>query len=346
MILRNSAWNPGSRCGSLSKSSSEPLKVQEEERLKNMSNNNSIFLLLGLVEMETQKYLYFCFSLMIYLFILSMNCIILFVVLKERSLHEPMYILIAILVLNEILGSSSFLPKLTVDLITSSKTISCIDCLIQIFCVTFFTCVEVSIFTVMAYDRYLAICHPLHYFALMNNEKAVKLIGGCWVILFVLTVFLIILTEALPLCGDTINNIFCENMSMVILSCVDSTTSRLYTISSFITYLVCSIGVTMFSYLRIIFVCLRLSEESRQKAVHTLVTHLLNFSIFLIGVLFIVRRYRLGTDNISLTSHVLLSATAVVCPPPICNPLIYGLRTQALRVKVIQHLQNLHFRRA
>ncbi|XP_068121922.1 olfactory receptor 4B13-like [Hyperolius riggenbachi] len=307
------------------------------KKLQDMSNINTTFLLLGLMEMDKQNVLYFSICTIVYLFILAINGVITLVIVKERSLHEPMYILIASLILNEIFGSSSFFPKLILDLIISSKTISRINCLIQTLCVSLFALFEMSTFSLMACDRYLAICHPLHYVRLMTTEKVVKLITGSWVMTLVILLVALLLTEALPLCGDKINNIFCENMSLVVLSCTDSTTSRVFSITIFLIYLVFTVLVTIFSYLRIFVVCQRLSKESQQKAVHTLVTHLLNFSVFLIGLLFVVLRYRLGNVEISLTAHVLLSATPLVFPP-LCNPLIYGIRTQALKIKVVQYL--------
>ncbi|XP_075055940.1 olfactory receptor 4E2-like [Mixophyes fleayi] len=296
--------------------------------------------LLGLVEMEELKYLYCALSIITYLFIMLLSIIIIFVVLMEPSLHEPMYILISNLILNGIFGSSTFFPKLIGDLITSSKTISYGSCITQALCVTLFAIFEMSTFTIMAYDRYLAVCHPLHYVTLMTNKMVINLIIGSWVTAFIGVLIGILLTWTLPLCGNKINNNFCENMSLINLSCSPSSLSNIYSAVGLFTYLIVTILVTTFSYLKIFGVCLRVSKESRQKAVHTLVTHLLNFSVFLLGVLFIAIRYRLGSINLPIMVHVLLSVTGLVVPP-LCNPLIYGMRTHALKIKVIYHTQNI-----
>ncbi|XP_077307036.1 olfactory receptor 6K3-like [Lithobates pipiens] len=303
------------------------------------SNTSTSFILLGLMELEKQKYLYFYLSTMVYSYILTVSSVIIYAILKERSLHEPMYILIASLLFNGIFGSSSFFPKLMIDLITSSKKISRTECLIQNVCISTFAVFEMNTFTIMAYDRYLAICQPLQYIMLLTNEKVVKIISGCWGITFLILLFLLFLTAALPLCGDKIKNIFCDNMSLVVLACVDSSNSSAISATVFTIYFVTTILVTAFSYLRIYFVCMNLSKESRQKAVHTVVTHLLNFSIFLIGVLFVVLKYRLGNITLPLTVHVLLSFTPLVIPP-IFNPLIYGIRTHALKIKLSHYLWN------
>ncbi|XP_075055900.1 olfactory receptor 4B13-like [Mixophyes fleayi] len=303
-------------------------------------NVSTRLVLLGLVEMEELKHLYCALSIIIYLFIMLLSIIIIFVVLMEPSLHEPMYILISNLVLNGIFGSSTVFPKLIVDLITSSKTISYGSCITQTLCVAHFAIFEMSSFTIMAYDRYLAVCHPLHYVTLMTVKMVINLIIGSWVTASIAVLINALLTWTLPLCGNKINNVVCDNMSLVNLSCVDASLSKMYTAAWISIYLSVSILVTVFSYLRIFLVCLRVSKESRQKAIHTLVTHLLNFSVFLIGFLFVAIRYRLGSINLPIMVHVLLSVTPLVVPP-IINPVIYGIRTHALKIKVNHHTQKI-----
>ncbi|XP_040278470.1 olfactory receptor 4C6-like [Bufo bufo] len=306
--------------------------------MENDFNISKNLVLLGLMEMEGLKYLYCVLSIVLYSFILLLSIVIVFVVFTDTRLHEPMYILICNLVLNGIFGSSLFFPKLIVDLITSSTSITHGNCAIQSLCVAFFALYEMSTFTLMAFDRYLAVCHPLHYGTRITNEKVINLIIGSFVVAFILVLTAVLLTWKLPLCGNRINNIFCDNMSMIVLSCVDSSISQFYSASGVIIYLCVTIFVTIFSNLHIFFVCLKLSGESRHKAVHTLVTHLLNFSIFLIGFLFVFIRYRLGSVKLPITIHILLSVTSLIIPP-LFNPLIYGFRTRALRMRIVQDLQ-------
>ncbi|KAM9319769.1 olfactory receptor 51E1-like [Gastrophryne carolinensis] len=305
--------------------------------MENVFNISKSFVFLGLVELEKQRYLFLSVSVLLYIFILLINSLLIFVVIKEQSLHEPMYILIASLLLNEIFGSCSFYPTVIVDLITSSTEISRDDCLMQAFCILTFVLSEMSTFTIMAFDRYLAICHPLHYATLMTNDRVLKVIVSSWVTCSVLVTAVVLLARRLPLCGEKINNLFCDNMSIVILSCVDASINKTFSAALNTSYVVISALVTIFSYLRILFVCLGLSKDSRQKAIHTLVTHLLNFSIYMAGFLFIFVRYRLETVNFPLTVHLLFSVNLYVFPP-IINPLIYGIRTQALKIKVSKYL--------
>ncbi|XP_068121917.1 olfactory receptor 4B13-like [Hyperolius riggenbachi] len=299
------------------------------------TTNISTLVLLGLAEMEGLRYLCCALAGIVYFFVMTLSTVIVYVVVTEQSLHEPMYILIGNLVLNGLFGSSAILPKLIIDLISLTKTISHALCIVQGLTMGLFGVYEMCTFTVMACDRYLAVCHPLHYKTLMTNEKVIKILAGCWVVNFTLDAILLFLIWILPLCGDKINNIFCENMSIVTLSCVDSTANRFFTGTIMTTYLTVTIVVTVFSYLKIFLTCLKLSKESRQKAFHTLVTHLINFAVFLIGVFFIVIRYRLGDIQLSLGVHITMSIMPVVFPP-LLNPLIYGIRTRALKIKVLK----------
>ncbi|KAM4796214.1 olfactory receptor 6K3-like [Rhinophrynus dorsalis] len=309
--------------------------------MQNVFNSSTSFVLLGIVEMEELKYLYCTFSLVIYLFIMCLSTLILFVVLTEESLHEPMYILISNLVLNGIFLSSSFFPKLMNDLLTSSKHISHFGCFLQVLCFTTFAMFEISIFTIMAYDTYVAVCHPLRYTTLMTNEKVMKLIVGALTLNFLIVLIAVLLSARLPLCGTHINNIVCDSMSLVILSCVDTSVNNFYEVITFTVYLIFNGLIIVYSYVRIFVICLKVSKDAYDKAMHTLVTHLLNFSIFMVGVLFVFIRYRLGSVNNSLILHILLSVTPLIFPP-LLNPLIYGIRTTALNVKMISYLQKIH----
>ncbi|KAM9319768.1 olfactory receptor 51B5-like [Gastrophryne carolinensis] len=305
--------------------------------MENVFNISHNFVLLGVVEMKKHKYLYLSFSSIFFLFILVMNGILVFVVMEERSLHEPMYILIASLLFNEIFGCSSFYPKLLADLASSSDALAINNCRFQSILLLTFSLFEMTVFTVMAFDRYLAVCFPLRYAALMTNGRVIKSIVVAWAAGFILSSIMVFLGWNLPLCGDKISNVFCDNMSMVILACVDASVSRMYSAVLITFYLIVTVLVTLFSYLRIFIVCLRLAKESRQKAMHTLVTHILNFFIFLMGFLFVFLRFRLEKITIPIMAHVFLTVSQFLFPP-LLNPLIYGIRTHALKIKAVYYM--------
>ncbi|XP_040195190.1 olfactory receptor 52E8-like [Rana temporaria] len=289
--------------------------------------------LLGLEEMEGLKYLYCPLLSVIYLCILILSIVIVFVVLANPSLHEPMYILICNLVFNGIFGSSIFFPKLLMDLLTSTKTISRDGCLTQSLLILFYAHLEIMTFSVMAYDRYVAVCHPLQYATLMTSVKVIKVLIGSSLVLFILLLVSILLTMRLPLCGTQIKNVFCDNMSIFILACTDTTVNVYGTIITIVITCFFML-IIVFSYVRIYIVCLRLSKESRHKAMHTLGTHLINFSIFLLGFFFVAIRHRLGTINLPVRAHVGLCMPSFVIPP-LMNPLVFGVRTKALKSKMV-----------
>ncbi|XP_002942369.2 olfactory receptor 1M1 [Xenopus tropicalis] len=311
---------------------------ETQEKVEDLYNISSSFLLLGIVEMERLNYLYCALSLLAYLFILLCSTIIILVVLQEESLHEPMYTLIANLVLNGIFGSSTFFPKLTVDLLLSYKEISRAGCLIQSFCVLFFGYCEISLFAIMAYDTYWAVCHPLHYAAIMTNRKILRLVLASLFMNCLLVGTAVLLSARLPLCGVHIKSVFCDNTALFVLSCVDTSVNKIFGTINFTCFLSVHLLLIAYCYVRIFLTCLKVSENAGRKAAHTLVTHLLNFSIFLVATLFIFIRYRLGDINIPVIVHVILSASGLIFPP-LLNPLIYGVRTKALKVKVLCYLQ-------
>ncbi|XP_063297393.1 olfactory receptor 4C6-like [Pelobates fuscus] len=308
--------------------------------MENISNIASNLELLGIVEMEGLQYLYSALSLAVYLFITLLSVMIVYAILKEESLHKPMYILICNLALNGIFGSSLFFPKLIADLLTSSKTVSRAGCLVQALCLLTFIYFEISTFTIMAYDQYFAASSPLQYVAFMTIENTVKLILSLSAFSFMSVLIGIILSARVPLCGTQIKNIFCDNMSIFILSCVDTSVNNLYGSIVTITFLMFTMGIIAFSYIKICITCVKVTNYSYKKAIYTLVTHLLNFSIFMVGALFIFVRFRLNSSKLPLFAHILLSVSVVIFPP-LLNPLIYGLRTNALKIKMISCLQKM-----
>ncbi|OCT93414.1 hypothetical protein XELAEV_18016483mg [Xenopus laevis] len=301
----------------------------------NISKN---FVLLGVEEMERFKYLYCSLFLIIYFFILLFSFTIIFVVVFDESLHEPMYTLIACLLLSGIFGSSCFYPKLITDLLLSSKEISRVDCLAQATSIILFVFCEMTIFTIMAHDTYLAVGHPLRYPILMTNSLALKLIIGTLIFNIILTLPVPLLAARLPICGTHIRNVYCDNASIIVLSCVDTSTNKLYGNITFVGYIALMVLLVSHSYLQIFLICLKISKDACKKTIHTLVTHLLNFSIFMIGILFIFVRYRLGNTNLPLVYQILLSIISFIVTP-LLTPITYGIRMQTLKIKIIHHLQ-------
>ncbi|OCT93409.1 hypothetical protein XELAEV_18016478mg [Xenopus laevis] len=308
--------------------------------MDNACNTSNSFVLLGMVETEGSRFLYCVLCILTYSFTLFFSLTLAFVIWAEQSLHEPMYILIASLVLNGILGSSTFVPKMMIDLLTRSNCISRVGCFTQAFCIGAFPISEICIFTIMAYDTYLAVCHPLRYPTLMTKETVLYLLVSCSIVNYISVLIAILLSARLPLCGTQINSIVCDNMGLVFLSCVDNSINYFYGTVLFSAYLIVCMLLICYSYLQISLVCLRLTSETYKRSVHTLVTHILNFSVFFIGVLFVFIRYRVGRKNSAVLSALLCLTTLVL--PPFLNPLIYGMRTKKLNAKVLCCLKKIN----
>ncbi|XP_031752111.1 olfactory receptor 51L1-like [Xenopus tropicalis] len=225
----------------------------------NISKN---FVLLGIEEMERFKYLYCLLFFLIYFFILLFSCTIISVVLLDESLHGPMYTLIAILLLNGIFGSSSIFPKLITDLLLSSKEISHVGCVAQAYTIILFAFCEISTFTIMAHDTYIAVGHPLRYPTLMTNSVALKLIMGSLIFNIILMLPIPILSARLPICGSRISGIFCDNPSILVLSCVDVSLNKLYGNVTLVGYISVMALLIAHSYLRICLICLKISKDA------------------------------------------------------------------------------------
>ncbi|XP_073468520.1 olfactory receptor 6E1-like [Aquarana catesbeiana] len=270
-------------------------------------------------------------------------CLIVYVIWIEATLHEPMYIFIFNLIINGVFGNTVIFPQFIIGLLTGSSTISFYECLVQVFCVQSFSTVEIFTFTAMAYDRYLAVGYPLRYATLMTNGIALKYLVCIWISVFILVVVPLIMTANLKFCGVNINNIFCENMSLVRLACGNSAmVNNIFGLVETLLVIFGTILIIIYCYMRTLWICLKISKAACQKAMHTLSTHIITFSIFLTAALFVFLRYRLNGGTISIPVHVFLSITGLLTSV-IVNPIVYGIRTEALKLKIIRNVHKLKF---
>ncbi|KAG8431768.1 hypothetical protein GDO86_020006 [Hymenochirus boettgeri] len=219
-----------------------------------------------MVEMEHSRYFYSVLCILTHSITVLSSLVISGVIWSEETLHEPMYILFMLPVLNGVLGSSSILPKLTSDLLTSSNRITRTGCFIQAFCVVAFPVFEITIFTIMAYDTYLAICHPLQYANLMTKVTVIKLIIGSLTYNLVTLLISLFLSARFPFCGNKISGILCDSMVLIRLSCVDNSVNNVYGTVLFSGYIVFCIVLIFHSYLRISLICLDCPSSSTQSA--------------------------------------------------------------------------------
>ncbi|XP_041099720.1 olfactory receptor 52N5-like [Polyodon spathula] len=221
------------------------------------------------------------------------------------------------------------------SLLADTPTISRFGCLLQIFCIHTYGMFEFSILSVMAYDRYVSICNPLRYSSIMSPRKVAGLTA--FVYLYPICIFIIhiSLTIRLPLCGSVIEKLYCDNWSVVKLSCVDISVNSVFGLCVTVLVMIPQLIVVAYSYIKIITVCLKASKEARGKAVQTCVPHLVTLTNYYIATFFEVLHQRFDTKNLPLVLRIIMSVDFLLLPP-LLNPIIYGVKIQAIRKRVIQ----------
>ncbi|XP_053176364.1 olfactory receptor 6N1-like [Scomber japonicus] len=302
-----------------------------------MENNSDIvFVLHGLNESMTNRQVYFTFALVSYVCTVLVNLTLILTVCVEASLHQPMYIFVCNLCLNGIGGASSFYPKLLHDLLADSHVVSYAGCLGQIFAVYSYVFCEFTSLTVMAYDRYVAICWPLQYQAVMTPQRVGKLLLLTWSFTLLESLVGIVLTARLPLCGRSIRKLFCTNWEVVKLSCTSTTLNNIYGFVLIFSH--CSQTVLILvSYVHLVRASLR-SRSDRRKFMQTCVPHLMTLLVFTVSSVSdtLYSRYA-GSSSLQALQNLLAAEFLVV--PPLINPIIYGMKLQQIRSKILPHFR-------
>ncbi|XP_067110306.1 olfactory receptor 10J4-like [Osmerus mordax] len=305
-----------------------------------MENDTSpfYFTLTLFKDLGLYRYLYFMICFLLYALMLSLNIMIIVIVLLERTLHEPMYVFISCLSINSLYGSTGLFPRLMVDLFSDTHLISRPACFTQIYVVYTYASYELIILGIMAYDRYVAICKPLHYNSIMNSKTVVLLVGFGLVYPICSIGSLLYLSVRLPLCGNEIARVFCVNWPVVQLSCVDTTQNNAAGLLVTITTVFLPLGFVLYTYFRIIVVCQKSSTEYRGKALKTCLPHIVTFVIYSIALFCEVSLSRYKHDELNPVVTVILSLEFLIIPP-ILNPLVYGLNLPQIRGMILRLLQ-------
>uniref|UniRef100_A0A493SVH8 Olfactory receptor n=1 Tax=Anas platyrhynchos platyrhynchos TaxID=8840 RepID=A0A493SVH8_ANAPP len=296
-----------------------------------MSNVSSVseFLLLAFVDTRELQLLHFALFLGIYLAALLGNGLILSAVACHHRLHTPMYFFLLNLALLDMGCISTTLPKAMANALWDTRAISYQGCAAQVFFLFFLVGAEYFLLTVMAYDRYIAICKPLHYGSLLGSRACATMVAAAWGNGFLIAVLHTANTFSLPLChGNAVDQFFCEIPHILKLSCSDACLRevRFLLVSAFL-------GVVFFvfivvSYVEIFRAVLRMpSEHGRHKAFSTCLPHLAVVSLYLSTATFAY----LKPPSISSSSLDLVVSFLYSVVPPAVNPLIYSMRNKELK---------------
>uniref|UniRef100_A0A3Q3F4P8 Olfactory receptor 4D1-like n=1 Tax=Labrus bergylta TaxID=56723 RepID=A0A3Q3F4P8_9LABR len=290
------------------------------------STHGSYFTLGAYMETGLLKYLFFLITLTLYVLIICANLFLIVLICMNRSLHEPMYIFLCSLFVNELFGSTCLFPLLLVQILSDVHTVSARLCFLQIFCLYSYGAVEFFTLAIMSYDRYLAICYPLHYNTHMTPNKISMLTALIWLYPFFINAVIVFgLTFPLQLCGNIINKVYCDNYYVVKLACSDTTLNNVFGLSHMFTVIFGLIVLIIYTYIRILHVCFCGSKQTRQKAVSTCTPHLASLLNISCGCFFEIVQSRFNLYNLPNMLRVFLSLYCLT-GQPLVNPLLYGLQ--------------------
>lgn len=294
------------------------------------------FLLVGIPGMEKLHIwisIPFC---SMYLAALLGNGVLLFVIRTERSLHQPMYLLLSMLAVADLVLSTTTVPKMLAVFWFSAGEISFGACLTQMFFLHFTFSAESVILLAMAFDRFVAICDPLRYTAVLTPSVIVK--TGLVALLrsFCIIFPCVFLLKRLPFCGhNVIPHTYCEHMGIARLARADISVNILYGLAVPFAAIVVDVVLIAVSYVLILLALFRLpSRTARHKAFNTCGSHVCVILLFYIPAFFTVLTHRFGQE-IPHHVHILL-ANLYVLFPPLLNPVVYGVRTQQIKEKVVK----------
>ncbi|NXJ01453.1 O52B2 protein, partial [Psophia crepitans] len=271
-----------------------------------------------------------------YLVALLGNGVVLFVIRTERSLHQPMYLFLSMLAIADLVLSTTTVPKMLALFWFGAGKISFGACLTQMFFLHFTFSAESVILLAMAFDRFVAICYPLRYAAVLTQSTIVKTGLVALARSFCIIFPCIFLLKRLPFCGhNVIPHTYCEHMGIARLACADISINIFYGLAVPVAAIVVDFVLIVVSYVLILLALFRVPfRTARHKAFNTCGSHVCVILLFYIPALFTVLTHRFG-QKIPHYVHILL-ANLYVLIPPLLNPVVYGVRTQQIKKKVVK----------
>nr|AEA11082.1 odorant receptor [Larimichthys crocea] len=275
------------------------------------------------------KYPIFFLGLIIYLFGIFCNLTLLSLIILQKNLHKPMYFILFSLPLNDLVGITAMLPKVLSDIVTETNKVYYPLCVLQAFLLHMYGGGILFILAAMSFDRYAAICMPLRYSTIMTPRIVVCIISLVWGLDFVLIVSLFSLQTRLPRCKSVIMNVFCDNPSLLKLTCGNRAVNNIIGLFNTAVMQAVSVSLQAFSYVKILITCLvSRRSEAKTKAINTCVAQLVILIIFEIVGTFTILSHRFTNVSADLQK---IMGMLIFLVPPLLNPIVYGLYTSEIR---------------
>ncbi|NXC99855.1 OR6B1 protein, partial [Certhia familiaris] len=296
------------------------------------------FILLGFPTTTELQALLFVIFLAAYLLTVTENLVIITLITASPQLHKPMYFFLGHLAFLEACYISVTVPKLLVSFVVKNKNISFTGCMTQLYFFIALVCTECVLLAVMAYDRCVAICTPLHYTLTMSHRACLQLATASWLLGFLIAVLKVFFISQLSFCGPSvINHFFCDVSPVLNLSCTKRRVAEMVDFISALFTLLIPLSVIIISYICIISTILLMPKaQNRRKAFSTCASHLAVVIIFFSATLFMYARPR-SINSRDLNKLVSIIYTIVT---PMLNPFIYCLRNQEVKDTLLKVLCN------
>ncbi|XP_023364187.1 olfactory receptor 5AL1-like [Otolemur garnettii] len=289
----------------------------------------SEFILLGLTENAEVQAILFGVFLVVYLTSVVSNLGLIVLIQVSPQLHTPMYFSLSHLAAIDFTFTSSVTPNMLMNFLREITSITFYACAIQVCCfITFLVC-ELYLLSIMAYDRYVAICNPLLYVILMPRKLCIRMIASTYVYGFTVGLVQTVGTFRLSFCdSNMVNHFYCDDVPLIALACSDTHIKELMLFIIAGINILCSLVIVLISYLFIFFTILRIhSAEGRQKAFSTCASHLTCITMFYGTIIFMYLQPK-SSHSLNLDKFASVFYVVVI---PMLNPLIYSLRNQDVK---------------
>ncbi|XP_063295324.1 olfactory receptor 11A1-like [Pelobates fuscus] len=292
--------------------------------------------LLGFQALQSFKIMYFLLFLTLYIVTLTGNIMIVILVSASPKLNHPMFFFLGHLSISDIILTTNIVPNMLCIIQRGHSSMSLPSCIVQLQFFGISLGTECLLLTVMSYDRYLAICSPLHYNTIMDTRLRLSLVVSCWVLGFIISFVTIILVSQLNFCGpNIIDHFFCDLVPLLQLSCSDTSVVQIENIVLATPLTLFPAIIITVTYIWIFITILKIpSTSGRQKMFSTCSSHLAVVSTFY-GTL--VTLYVIPANGHSLNANKVLSLIYTVLTP-LFNPIIYSLRNKEIRVALDRYV--------